>query len=107
MVILNNSLYFPVADECFSVSHDKALFGHNTKSVPGVSVDECKTLCLEETTFSCLSFDYIPRDSGCFLSEESSQTDPAMFGNHHDSEYYEKTEYCLTEYNLTDEQNGE
>ena len=44
---------------------------HNDKEIPGISLEACKTACLTEKAFKCVSVDYRLKPARCFMSKTS------------------------------------
>lgn len=62
-----------MASDKYIKSANKALSGHNTKTLTGKSVEECKKACSNEKGFQCKSFDYHKNKNICDLSDTSAK----------------------------------
>jgi hypothetical protein len=60
--------------QTFTKYTSKALAGYNNRHLSGVTADQCKQRCLDETAFSCKSFDYFKSQNKCDLSVETKDT---------------------------------
>jgi hypothetical protein len=69
--------------------------GQDKKVVYNVEVDECKTACEAETTFSCYSFDY-RSDKTCFLQSKDRYS-TKLVANAGFVGYYERNCRCKSE----------
>ena len=75
----NSRSNVPYAFVIFAHTANAAIENHDTKELTGVSVDECKAACCEETSFTCRSFDYERDASWCALSEKSATEVGGLF----------------------------
>ena len=75
--IRDKCVAYTTEEECnnnnsdFEIEESKAISGNNDKTVPSQTLESCKKLCLEETSFVCNSFDYSKTTGTCYLSKES------------------------------------
>ena len=60
----------------FKVTFNAGLRAATKKVFTGVTTSECTQKCVSETTFTCLSFDYQPSLSKCFLKAVDSSNSP-------------------------------
>ncbi|XP_077993991.1 macrophage mannose receptor 1-like [Glandiceps talaboti] len=58
----------------FNVYHDAALEGHNNKHLNNVYPKDCAQRCLDETSFTCRSFDYHKVNLACDLSSSDKSS---------------------------------
>jgi hypothetical protein len=60
--------------ETFEQIPNAAISGFNDKHLLNVSVNDCKTACISETTFHCKSFDYYKGLNKCDLSSKNAES---------------------------------
>ncbi|HIG73275.1 MAG TPA: hypothetical protein EYQ24_01450 [Bacteroidetes bacterium] len=65
-------LALPVQAQDYDRTANAALSGHNTKTLSGVSVQQCQAACTAETEFVCRSFDYRKNENTCDLSDTTA-----------------------------------
>merc|ERR1711860_260389 len=72
----------------------------------GKTVEECKQLCMEETSFKCISIDYYKTSASasCHLSAESSKTQSSSMKVSTRVDYYELSPSCQPEQEQDDEE---
>ena len=73
-----------------------ALYGENTLVLKHVSLEECRKACAKEED-QCLSFEYNYDTDSCFLSDQTKNSAPDLFGTHAFVDYFEKVPVqCMT-----------
>ena len=79
-----------VRDVCYFTKIEKhALYGQNTKVVNGVSLEQCRKECMDLGD-TCASFDYNYGTDSCFMSDQTKDSEPGMFGGHINMDYFQK-----------------
>ncbi|XP_071952274.1 uncharacterized protein [Antedon mediterranea] len=74
----------------FKLYPDFSIDGHNNRQLEHVNPEECAEICIKETSFVCLSFDYDKTTLKCYLSEKNKDMVGHLkptYGNPYD--YYE------------------
>ena len=94
MLTIHMLLFLPVLSlsrpTCYFTKIEKhALYGQNTLILKEVSLDQCRTACIEHED-ACASFDYNYDTDSCFMSDQTKDTEPGMFGHHTNMDYFQK-----------------
>jgi hypothetical protein len=71
----------------FKKTTNAAISGHNNLSLSNVSVGQCKLACVQETSFTCASFDYAKKTNKCDLSDKSARDVGGLKMNYPDNPY--------------------
>ena len=76
----------------FTVSPNLFLPGNDVYRLRGVYPDECARMCVEETSFNCLSFDYNKPTRECDMSDTTGSLNGELSSDII-YDYYEKSKF--------------